>query len=39
MSHIISPDRFCEYADWLVQEEHSIATVEKYLRNLRRFAT
>lgn len=38
MSHIISPDQICEYADWLIQEEHSVATVEKYLRNLRRFA-
>ena len=36
MSHTIL-DQLSDYADWLIQEERSAATVEKYLRNLRRF--
>ncbi len=37
MSHTIL-DQLSDYADWLIQEERSAATAEKYLRSLRRFA-
>lgn len=37
MSHTIL-DQLSDYADWLIQEERSAATAEKYLHSLRRFA-
>lgn len=38
MSYPIVSDQLADFASWLKQEEHSAGTIDKYLRDVRRFA-
>lgn len=37
-THKLTADQIADYSRWLYAEEHASSTVEKYLRDVRRFA-